>query len=49
MIREVDQQPVRTVAEFERLIEAIRPGEWLVLLVQHGRVPVFVAVEARDR
>ena len=48
VIREVNQQPVRTVAEFERLIEAVRPGEWLALLVQRGRVPVIVAVEARD-
>ena len=49
VIREINQQPVRTVAEFERATEDVRPGEWIALLVQRGRVPVFVAVKAADR
>jgi serine protease Do len=49
VIREVNQQPVRTVAEYERIVEHVRPGEWIALLVQRGRVPVLVGVRAADR
>jgi S1-C subfamily serine protease len=49
VIRAINQQPVRTVAEFERAVEHVRPGEWIALLVQRGRVPVLVGVKAGDR
>jgi serine protease Do len=48
VIRELNGQPVRTIADFDRLARAVKPGEWVGLLVQRGRVPVYVAVEARQ-
>ena len=47
IIREVNQQPVRTMGDFQRLVDGVKPGDWLAFLVQRGRVPVYVAVEAR--
>ena len=33
IIREIDQEPVRTMADFERLVDAVKPGDWLAVLV----------------
>ena len=48
IIREINQQPVRTMADFGRLVDALKPGDWLALLVQRGQAAVYVAVEARE-
>ena len=48
IIREINQEPVRTMADFERLVDAVKPGDWLALLVQRGQAAVYVAVEARE-
>jgi S1-C subfamily serine protease len=47
IIREIDQQPVRTIEDFNRLMEGVRPGGWLAMLVQRGRSALYLAVEAR--
>jgi serine protease Do len=47
IIREINQEPVRTIDDFERLVDPVKPGDWLALLVQRGRTAVYVAVEAR--
>jgi serine protease Do len=47
IVREIDQQPIRSLREFERLADAVKPGDWLAMLVQRGRTPVYVAVHAR--
>ena len=48
IIREINQEPIRTMADFERLVDAVKPGDWLALLVQRGQAAVYVAVEARE-
>jgi len=48
IIREINQEPVRTMADFERLVDAVKPSDWLALLVQRGQAAVYVAVEARE-
>ena len=48
IIREINQEPVRTMADFGRLVDALKPGDWLALLVQRGQAAVYVAVEARE-
>ena len=48
IIREINQEPVRTMADFRRLVDALKPGDWLALLVQRGQAAVYVAVEARE-
>jgi S1-C subfamily serine protease len=48
IIREINQQPTRTMADFERLVDGVKPGDWLALLVQRGQAAVYVAVEARE-
>jgi serine protease Do len=48
IIREINQEPVTTIADFERLVDAVKPGDWLALLVQRGQVAVYVAVDARE-
>lgn len=48
IIREINQEPIRTIADFGRLVDAVKPGDWLALLVQRGQAAVYVAVEARE-
>ena len=48
IVREINQAPIRTMADFERLVDGVKPGDWLALLVQRGQAAVYVAVEARD-
>jgi serine protease Do len=48
IIREINREPVRTMADFERLVDAVKPRDWLALLVQRGQAAVYVAVEARE-
>jgi serine protease Do len=48
IIREINQEPIRTMADFGRLVDAVKPGDWLALLVQRGQAAVYVAVEARE-
>ena len=48
VIREINHEPIRTMADFQRVADAVRPGDWLALLVQRGLAPLYVAVEARE-
>jgi len=36
------------MADFERLVDAVKPSDWVALLVQRGQAAVYVAVEARE-
>jgi serine protease Do len=47
IVREINEQPVRTLEDFARVVDPVRPGDWVALLVQRGRSAVYVAVEAR--
>jgi len=46
VIREIDHQPVRTLSDFERFVDHLKPGDWLAILVQRGRLALYVAVVA---
>jgi serine protease Do len=43
VIREVNRQKVRTVAEFERATRALKEGDRVTLLLQRGTSALFVA------
>lgn len=47
VIRQVNQMPVTTLGDFERVVDRVRPGDWVLFLVQRGAAAVYVAVEAR--
>jgi serine protease Do len=47
IVREINYQPVRTLEDFQRLVDSVKAGDWLALLVQRGRAALYVAVEAR--
>jgi serine protease Do len=51
VIREVNRQPVRSLAEFERATQRARPGQPLALRLQRGSTWLYVAVhpEAEPR
>lgn len=42
----LNQQPVRTIGDFERLVDGVRPGDRIAILVQRGRLALYVAVVA---
>jgi S1-C subfamily serine protease len=44
VIREIDQQPVRSVEDYERLIRARHKGGPLVLRLQRGASALYVAL-----
>lgn len=48
VILEIDQHVVKTMADFDRLVDGIKSGQWLAFRVQRGRAAIYVAVEARD-
>jgi len=48
IIREINYEPIRTMADFDRIADAVRPRDWLVLLVQRAQAALYVAVEARE-
>jgi serine protease Do len=43
VVREVNRQPVRTVADFERIIGGVKPGERVVMRLQRQGMNLFVA------
>ncbi len=43
VIREVNRQKVRTLADFQRLTKSVKPGERVTLLLQRGPMSLFVA------
>lgn len=47
VIRQVNQVPVTTLRDFERVVDRVRPGDWVLFLVQRGAAAIYVAVEAR--
>ncbi len=44
VIREVNRQKIRTMADFERLTRNVKEGDRLTLLLQRGPMSLFVAV-----
>jgi serine protease Do len=46
IVREVNHVPVRTIGQFARVADRLRAGETVALLVQRGRVSVYVALTA---
>lgn len=43
VVREVNRQPVRTVADFERIVGGVKPGERVVMRLQRQGMNLFVA------
>jgi serine protease Do len=46
IVRDVNHEPVRTVADFARIADQLRAGRTVALLVQRGRVALYVALSA---
>ncbi len=44
VIRQINRQPVRTLADFQRLTKDVKDGDRLTLLLQRGPMSLFVAV-----
>lgn len=48
LIREINQQRVKTVSDFDRLTREIKSGDRLTLLLQRGAVSMFIAFAVGD-
>jgi serine protease Do len=46
IIREVDGQPIRSLADFQAIVRALRPGGPVLMRVQRGDVVLYVVVDA---
>ena len=46
VILEANQARIRTLGEFERVVEGVKPGEQVTLLIQRGGQNLYVAFEA---
>jgi serine protease Do len=46
IVREINHRPVRTLDEFARLADGLRPGDAIAVLVQRGRTALYVALTA---
>jgi serine protease Do len=44
VIREINRRPIRSLADFEKAAQAVRPGEPITLRVQRGRASLYVAL-----
>ena len=46
IVREVNHETVRTIGDFARITDRLRPGQTVALLVQRGRYAVYVVLTA---
>jgi serine protease Do len=46
VIREINHHPIRTIADISQVVNTVRAGDWLAILVQRGRTALYVAVTA---
>jgi serine protease Do len=44
VIREINRKPVKTVKQYQEIVGRAKPGDTLLLLVQHGEVTAFRAI-----
>jgi serine protease Do len=44
VIRQINRQPVRSLADYQRLVRDVKEGDRLTLLLQRGAMSLFVAV-----
>ncbi len=44
VIREVNRRPIRSLADFDQAVKALKPGETVTLRLQRGRTALYVAL-----